>query len=180
MKGNLGADKDLFQDLVCLNEDVTLLNCIRPCPSTIALISFVSDQFKSRKPLACLAYFLYLDLLGQNYGRSILNCFIRCGVQVDATNFLRRFASPKIHGLRTLALQFDDLITSQEEFQELFYALKVVAKLHIYSIQEAFDSVENPYKWGSASVELPDWLFQSKIEIASALNQGSSRIELTE
>jgi hypothetical protein len=158
---SVSADELLFQDLVCMNHDSSLLNSMQPCPSATAIISFAHYQMHYQSPLAHLGYILHFAYLGRRYGRNILNCWIGAGVPTEALGFLRQFASSKVPNFQKLEAYVNNLVTFQDDYQYVLYSLRVITHLHGYLINEAFLSADNPDLWGDPHHSLPEWLFES-------------------
>ena len=133
--------------------DIDRIKCENPLPSTIALLSFGFYQIYNLNPVGYLGYLFFLEFTPTGRAGAYIEFLKAQGVPESAMTFLRDHGTIDIGHNKMMESYVEELITTEEEFQAVVYAMKVTGKLYADMIQAAFEQVENPRDYGVSEIE---------------------------
>ena len=151
----IGHDQLALDDLAQLSDhpDIDRIRCENPLPATIALISFAFYQICGLNPVGYLGYLFFLEFTPTSRASQYIEFLKARGIPDSAMTFLRDHGSIDVGHNKMMESYVEELVTTEEDFQSVVYAMKVTGKLYAGMIQAAFEQVHASRDFGISGIE---------------------------
>lgn len=149
----IGHDQLALNDIAALDEDVSEIPYEQPLPDTAALLAFGFYQIYNLNPVGYLGYLFFLEFTPTQSGKSYMELLAKKGVPESAMTFLADHTTIDVGHNKLMERYVEALVTNEQEFNAVVYAIKVTAKLYANMIQGAFEQVDNPRSYGISAIE---------------------------
>lgn len=150
----IGHDQLALNDLKAMGVDVSSIPYERPLPATTALLSYPFFQITQRNPLGYLGYLFFLEFTPTHGGEKYMELFKAIGVPEEALSFIHEHATVDIAHNKMMEKYIERLVTTEEEIEEICYAVQVTGRLYTDMITSAFAHVDRPRVYGYQPMEV--------------------------
>ncbi|PIR23311.1 MAG: hypothetical protein COV44_03255 [Deltaproteobacteria bacterium CG11_big_fil_rev_8_21_14_0_20_45_16] len=149
----VGHDQLALNDLAALGEDVSGIPTERPLPATTALISYAFYQIQFRNPLGYIGYLFFLEYTPVQNGPTYLKRLREKGVPDSALSFIQEHATVDISHCRLIEKYVDQLIRTQDDLDEVCYAIRTTGQLYQRMLESAVKEIGTRKQWGQSPTE---------------------------
>lgn len=160
----IGHDQLALNDIMALGFDVSGVEFERPLPETTALIGYPFYQIQHKNPLGYLGYLYYLEFTPTSYGEHVIDILKTVGVPDQALSFIKEHATVDVAHNRLMEEYLSLLVTSEQQADEVCYAIRTTGILYSNMISAAFRAVDEGYnytQYGMDPDECDDVAFES-------------------
>lgn len=138
----VGHDQLALNDLKALGHDIEKTKADRPLPATIGLISLPFFLIQFMNPVAYLGYLFHLEFFPTKKASDYLGGLSQLGVPEEAMSFLRDHAEIDQHHNKMMEEYAEELIRSEEDLEDVKFAIRSACHLHKQMIVSAFERAE--------------------------------------
>ncbi|EQC43632.1 hypothetical protein M899_1785 [Bacteriovorax sp. BSW11_IV] len=134
----IGHDQLALDDIKALGYETENIVEGYPLPITTALLAYAYYQIQFRNPIGYLGYLFHLEYMPTQYGAEYIAAFKEIGVPDTALSFIEDHHKIDQGHIKMMHGYIDGLIKTQEELEEMKYAVSVTAKLYSDLVTDAF------------------------------------------
>jgi predicted GNAT family N-acyltransferase len=134
----IGHDQLASDDVATLGYATDGLFKQQPLPTTIALTAYAYYTISHIGPVSYLGYLFFLEFLPTAFGAEYLQALDAIGVHADARTFIQDHATIDVGHNKLMERYVDQLITNEDEYESVRFAMEVTGKLYANMVEEAF------------------------------------------
>lgn len=149
----IGHDMLALSDYAACGGDPSKVRFEKPIPATTALVAYPLFQIQYRNPVGYLGYLFFVEFTPTEAGNDFIEKFQKIGVPDTALSFLNETATTDLAHMRLMEKYVEGIIHSEEDLDEVCYAIRVTARLYTRMIEEAVQSADQLADFGESSVE---------------------------
>lgn len=161
----IGHDQLALNDVSDLGEDVSEILFENPLPDTIALISYGFYQIYNLEPIGYLGYLFFLEFMPTQSGSNYIKMLDKIGVPESAMTFIKDHTAIDLGHTRLMERYVEQLVTNDNEYNSILYAMKTTGHLYSKMVEGAFDQIDKPkyYGWSTTEMRYKDSTSNEKI-----------------
>jgi len=138
----IGHDQLALNDIEAMGYNTKGIPSEKPLLATTALLGYAFYQIEHQNPVGYLGYLFHLEFMPTHAGKAYLEAFKSVGVPDEAMSFIHDHATIDIGHNKLMENYIDELVQTEEDFQDVIYAMKVTAKLYADMVLESLESVD--------------------------------------
>lgn len=115
----------------------------RPLPETLALNAFATHYIQFNNVLGYLGYLFHLEFMPTQGGEAIIGSLKKAGIPDKALSFLIEHSEVDVSHNKFMVSYCDSLVKTDEDCEEVIYAVKCACTLHHRMIESAMERAEN-------------------------------------